>query len=406
MVPAIICVGDGVRSEDLDKFNKEKIGKIPLYERILINLINEGFNKVYIVVEKNVSLKLDNILGPVNVEYIELSDLVKINEDILIFQNNVVINKKQLAKIIQEISKTENSFICKNGEEDFTGISFIKENDLCLVTSAKSIKTFKQLIISEPPLLLEEHNLGSNVGRDFLFSHISKNVSGWVSKNINSRISIPISKILMEFRIHPNTITFFVGCLGISCGFFYASNNPLIGALVLQMATILDRCDGEVARITLKESKFGQWFDTALDQLSYFSMFIGIATCLNNPSFFPLTNINILIKQFSIINIILYIIFITTVLFFMIRRTSNGSLAYYPGEVDKRVPIQERSLFYRLISKYRFLLKREFFSPAMIFGSFLGYKFLAITSLILFVFGLYHQVSDYLALKEKTDITY
>ena len=51
-------------------------------------------------------------------------------------------------------------------------------------------------------------------------------------------------------------------------------------------ATILDRCDGEVARITLKESKFGQWFDTALDQLSYFSMFIGIATCLNNPSFF------------------------------------------------------------------------------------------------------------------------
>lgn len=406
MVPAIICVGDGVRSEDLDKFNKEKIGRIPLYERILINLINEGFNKVYIVVEKDVSLKLNNILGPVNVEYIELSDLVKINEDILIFQNNVVINKKQLAKIIQEISKTENSFICKNGEEDFTGISFIKENDLCLVTSAKSIKTFKQLIISEPPLLLEEHNLGSNVGRDFLFSHISKNVSGWVSKNINSRISIPISKILMEFRIHPNTITFFVGCLGISCGFFYASNNPLIGALVLQMATILDRCDGEVARITLKESKFGQWFDTALDQLSYFSMFIGIATCLNNPSFFPLTNINILIKQFSIINIILYIIFITTVLFFMIRRTSNGSLAYYPGEVDKRVPIQERSLFYRLISKYRFLLKREFFSPAMIFGSFLGYKFLAITSLILFVFGLYHQVSDYLALKEKTDITY
>ena len=406
MIPAIICVGDGVCSEDLNKFNKEKIGRIPLYERILINLINEGFNKVYIVVEKNSSLKLENIIGPVNVEYIELSDLAKINEDILIFQNNVVINKKQLAKIIEEISKTENSCICKYGEEDFTGISFIKEKDLFLITSAKSIKTFKQLTISEPPLLLEEHNLESNVGRDFLFSHISKNVSGWVSKNINSRISIPISKILMEFRIHPNTITFFVGCLGISCGFFYASNNPLIGALVLQMATILDRCDGEVARITLKESKFGQWFDTALDQLSYFSMFIGIATCLNNPSFFPLTNINILIKQFSIINIILYIIFITTVLFFMIRRTSNGSLAYYPGEVDKRVPIQERSLFYRLISKYRFLLKREFFSPAMIFGSFLGYKFLAITSLILFVFGLYHQVSDYLALKEKTDITY
>ena len=351
-------------------------------------------------------MELNNISSPVDIKYIELSDLGKIKEDLLIFQNNIVINKKQLTKSLEEISKTKNSCTCIDYEKHFTGISFVKQNDLNLIKSAKSPKEFEELTISEPPLLLKEGDLGSNKGRDFLFSHISKNVSGWVSKNINSRISIPVSKVLMKFNIHPNTITFFVGCLGISCGLFYASNNPLIGALVLQMATILDRCDGEVARITLKESKFGQWFDTALDQLSYFSMFIGIATCLNNPSFFPLTNVNILIKQFSIINILLYIIFITTVLFFMIRRTSNGSLAYYPGEVDKRVPIEERSLFYRLISKYRFLLKREFFSPAMIFGSFLGYKFLAITALILFIFGLYHQVSDYIALKEKTDITY
>ena len=57
-------------------------------------------------------------------------------------------------------------------------------------------------------------------------------------------------------------------------------------------------------------------------------------------------------------------------------------------------------------SKYRFVLKREFFSPAMIFGSILGYKFLATTALVLFTFGLYHQVSDYIALREKSDITY
>ena len=143
--------------------------------------------------------------------------------------------------------------------------------------------------------------------------------------------------------------------------FIRKNNNALLGALILQLSTILDRCDGEVARIKLKESKFGQWFDTALDQLSYFSMFIGIAICLNNPNYFPLTNINIIIKQFSIINVLLYIIFITTVLFFMIRRTSNGSLAYYPGEVDKRVPLNERSFLYRLISKYRFVLKENFF---------------------------------------------
>ena len=73
MIPAIMCVGDSICSEKLDKFNNEKIGKIPLYERILINLINEGFNKVYIVAKKNISFELNNISSPVDIKYIELS---------------------------------------------------------------------------------------------------------------------------------------------------------------------------------------------------------------------------------------------------------------------------------------------------------------------------------------------
>ena len=85
-----------------------------------------------------------------------------------------------------------------------------------------------------------------------MFEHISKNVSGWVSKKINSKISIPISKMLVKTNIHPNLITFFVGSIGISCGIFYASNLPIIGAIILQLSTILDMCDGEVARISLK----------------------------------------------------------------------------------------------------------------------------------------------------------
>ena len=107
MIPAIMCVGDSICSEKLDKFNNEKIGKIPLYERILINLINEGFNKVYIVTKKNIFLELNNISSPVDIKYIELSDLGKIKEDLLIFQNNIVINKKQLTKSLEEISKTK-----------------------------------------------------------------------------------------------------------------------------------------------------------------------------------------------------------------------------------------------------------------------------------------------------------
>jgi phosphatidylglycerophosphate synthase len=180
----------------------------------------------------------------------------------------------------------------------------------------------------------------------------------------------------------------------------------LIGALILQAATILDRCDGEVARIKLRESKFGQWFDTALDQISYFSMFLGISICMNNPKFFSFTSNEIIFKQLSILNILLYLIFLTTILFFMLRRTQNGSLAYYPSEVDKIVPIKSRSFGYRIMTKFRFLLKREFFSPGMIIVALMGYEVATVLASVLLVGGLLHQVSDFIEVRKKIDITY
>ena len=73
----------------------------------------------------------------------------------------------------------------------------------------------------DPPKKITSSEIGTSVSSDFLFNHISKNVSGWISKNINSKISIPISKILVKINSDPNWVTFFVGCIGISCGFFY-----------------------------------------------------------------------------------------------------------------------------------------------------------------------------------------
>ena len=36
-----------------------------------------------------------------------------------------------------------------------------------------------------------------------------------------------------------------------------------------QLAAVLDRCDGEIARVKLCESRFGTWFDTVIDNLAY-----------------------------------------------------------------------------------------------------------------------------------------
>ncbi|MEE2975380.1 MAG: CDP-alcohol phosphatidyltransferase family protein [Thermodesulfobacteriota bacterium] len=412
MITIILCKGKGVDSEELNLFNKEKVADIHLFERFLIGLSNQGFNESVIISDEDCLLNELHYRYPSSrVQRKSKIDDLLINRDILIVQNNVVANKKQISNLLEVVNDYNQSFIGKNDKEEKCGIVFLKSSDIksnnLEINNISSLNgKVKEIILDDPPKKISVEEINSNAARDFLFNHISKNVSGWVSKNINSKISIPISKILVKMNFHPNWITFFVGCIGISCGFFYASNSPIVAAIILQISTILDRCDGEVARIRLKESKFGQWFDTALDQISYFSMFVGISICLNNPKFFTINpEINIL-RQISILNVLLYIIFLTIILFFMLRRTKNGSLAYYPLEIDRIVPLENRSLFYKIMTKFRFLAKREFFSPAMIIVSLIGYEFATLMAFVILFFGIIHLAADFLEARKRIDITY
>ncbi|PJA78949.1 MAG: hypothetical protein CO149_02440, partial [Nitrospirae bacterium CG_4_9_14_3_um_filter_51_5] len=52
----------------------------------------------------------------------------------------------------------------------------------------------------------------------------------------------------------------------------------ILGALVLQLSVIIDCCDGEVARLTFTESKFGQELDIWADNVVHIVLF-GAITC-------------------------------------------------------------------------------------------------------------------------------
>jgi phosphatidylglycerophosphate synthase len=69
--------------------------------------------------------------------------------------------------------------------------------------------------------------------------------------------------------------------LGVSfaSGLYFAFGgywNALIGAVLSVWASILDGCDGEVARMKLQVSDFGCWLDTACDYLYYIFLFGGM----------------------------------------------------------------------------------------------------------------------------------
>jgi phosphatidylglycerophosphate synthase len=100
-----------------------------------------------------------------------------------------------------------------------------------------------------------------------------------VFARMNRRISIPISRQLIKFPITPNMVSLIVlgismvasGCFALG-GYWYM----LLGALLGVLTSILDGCDGEVARLRLQATVFGTWLDTMCDYLYYVTTFAGI----------------------------------------------------------------------------------------------------------------------------------
>jgi uncharacterized protein (TIRG00374 family) len=97
---------------------------------------------------------------------------------------------------------------------------------------------------------------------------------------MNRRISIPISRRLIKFPVTPNMVTLFTLGVSLLAGVFFALGgywNAVLGAILSVWASILDGCDGEVARLKLQVSKFGCWLETICDYLYYLFIFVGMS---------------------------------------------------------------------------------------------------------------------------------
>lgn len=126
-----------------------------------------------------------------------------------------------------------------------------------------------QLVRSEPERLQAERKLDA---------WLVKPTDG-IFARFNRRISVPISRQLIRFPITPNMVSLFTLGVSFLSGLYFAMGgyrNMLAGALLGLFASILDGCDGEVARLTLQESEFGCWLETVCDYLYYLFMFGGM----------------------------------------------------------------------------------------------------------------------------------
>src|SRR5216110_892055 len=97
---------------------------------------------------------------------------------------------------------------------------------------------------------------------------MSKPQDGFISRFLNRPISRQITRFLLKFPIHPNAWTISIFALPLIASVFLLRGNYIsivIGAAIFQAFSILDGCDGEIARARNLESKFGERLDYFCD---------------------------------------------------------------------------------------------------------------------------------------------
>ncbi|MBW1740810.1 MAG: NTP transferase domain-containing protein [Deltaproteobacteria bacterium] len=107
----------------------------------------------------------------------------------------------------------------------------------------------------------------------------SKQNDGPISRYLNRPVSVRISRYLAKFPITPNQISFISFLLSIfAAGLFITGGYQalLTGGILAQFASIIDGCDGEIARLKFQESAFGGWFDAVLDRYADAFLLFGL----------------------------------------------------------------------------------------------------------------------------------
>lgn len=112
-----------------------------------------------------------------------------------------------------------------------------------------------------------------------LLATLEKPSDGPISRHLNRPISIRISKCLVKTNISPNFISFLsfiLCCIGAFFFFLGEYHYLLLGAILAQSSSIIDGCDGEIARLKFQETEFGAWFDAVLDRYADAFLLFGL----------------------------------------------------------------------------------------------------------------------------------
>lgn len=119
---------------------------------------------------------------------------------------------------------------------------------------------------------------------DVVFAHLLRGDLGVVARHLNKPISFRVTRhLLCRLPVTPNQVTLGAAAIGlVGCALIATGQQPLIvlGLALAQVQSVLDGCDGELARVRFQQSAIGEWLDTIVDDGMNLALVLAITAAL------------------------------------------------------------------------------------------------------------------------------
>jgi len=411
----VLLAGVGVNGEDLTLFGERVVGGNPQLKRLIIIAQRAGIEEFSILTDEpsqglEKTLKDRRVTSQIN--WLKTGESFGFaDEPHLVLQSNLITTPEALSRFLETPVKDNEavSLVDKDPSGEMNGNPAVIPVGAFLVGG----KALRKIIhgdfvksLTSPPeeleispktvefqndywMLLDEDGASSKKAEQLFYSNVSKSASGWLSKNIYIKISLPVSRMLIKTPLTPNMISALVGSIGALTGLFFIMGHPILGGVVLLLSTILDRCDGEVARVKLMETKNGQWVDTWFDQFTFISMTIGAPIGYYLQTGSPLATV------LGTTNVLIQVFFVIWTSYFIFIYCKSGSMVSYMTAIDGMFPYEKRNAVVKFIHWVRPMIRRANFSPLILALAIIGgYPFVIIGTTTLLGFAFIHQLDD------------
>jgi phosphatidylglycerophosphate synthase len=118
----------------------------------------------------------------------------------------------------------------------------------------------------------------------WLLHGLVKESEGFMSRHVERKISLAVTRQLVDTRVTPNEMTLISIGVGLAGALFFAGPRRaqhLLGAILFWLHSVLDGCDGELARLKFAESRWGGLIDFWGDNIVHSAVFSAIAVNLH-----------------------------------------------------------------------------------------------------------------------------